>query len=167
MPNNIIHYAIFKTKAGWIGIAGSFLGLLRTTLPQKTRILAISSLNGIIANAQYSQKHFENTIHNLQAYFAGLNPVFTDKLNLAPLTSFQRSVLENTRLITYGHTASYGDIAKQIGKPTASRAVGGALGRNPLPIIIPCHRVIASNGTLCGFAGGKDMKEYLLNLENR
>jgi methylated-DNA-[protein]-cysteine S-methyltransferase len=165
MPSSVINYAIFETKAGWMGVAGSFLGLVRTTLPQKTRILAISSLNGIIANAHYSHKPFENTIYNLQAYFAGLNPVFTDKLNLSSLTSFQRAVLDTTRLITYGHTASYGDIAKHIGKPAASRAVGGALGRNPLPIIIPCHRVIASNGTLCGFAGGQYMKEYLLNLE--
>jgi methylated-DNA-[protein]-cysteine S-methyltransferase len=69
------------------------------------------------------------------------------------------------RTIPYGHTASYGDIARKIGAPTASRAVGAANGRNPIAIVVPCHRVIGSNGTLTGYAGGLEMKRSLLDLE--
>ncbi|GAI87660.1 unnamed protein product, partial [marine sediment metagenome] len=72
---------------------------------------------------------------------------------------------EETRLIPYGETRSYAWVAKQVGKPKAARAVGQAMGSNPLPIIIPCHRVITSNGKLGGFGGGLEMKRQLLSLE--
>ena len=74
-------------------------------------------------------------------------------------------VLEELQKIPYGETTSYGDIAKRIGRPKAMRAVGAANGRNPIPIIIPCHRVIGSSGDLTGFGGGLDTKEALLRLE--
>ncbi len=90
---------------------------------------------------------------------------FPDELDLSTATPFQRQVWEKTRLIPYGETRSYSWVAEQIGKPGAARAVGQALGRNPLPIIIPCHRVVASDGKLCGFAGGLGMKRRLLSLE--
>jgi methylated-DNA-[protein]-cysteine S-methyltransferase len=75
------------------------------------------------------------------------------------------SVLEALRDIPYGETVSYGDIAKRIGRPRAVRAVGAANGRNPIPIVVPCHRVIGSTGDLTGFGGGLDTKEALLRLE--
>ena len=80
---------------------------------------------------------------------------------------FQASVLDALLKIPYGETRSYQDIAEQIGNPKAVRAVGGANGSNPIPIIIPCHRVIGSNGTLTGFGGGLDSKRFLLDLETR
>jgi methylated-DNA-[protein]-cysteine S-methyltransferase len=80
-------------------------------------------------------------------------------------TSFQQSVWQALAAIPYGELRSYRDIAQVIGKPTAMRAVGTANGRNPLPIVVPCHRVIGSNGTLTGFAGGLQIKSYLLELE--
>ncbi|MDX2413400.1 MAG: methylated-DNA--[protein]-cysteine S-methyltransferase, partial [Woeseiaceae bacterium] len=80
-------------------------------------------------------------------------------------TEFQVSVLEELLRIPYGETVSYGDIAKRIGRPKAVRAVGAANGRNPLPIIVPCHRVIGTSGDLTGFGGGLDTKEALLRLE--
>ena len=78
---------------------------------------------------------------------------------------FRRLVWEATRLIPYGETRSYGWVAKQIGKPHAARAVGQALGKNPFLIIVPCHRVIAGDGTLGGFGGGLEMKQTLLEME--
>ena len=80
-------------------------------------------------------------------------------------TEFQVSVLEALQGIPYGETASYGEIAKRIGRPKAVRAVGAANGRNPIPIVVPCHRVIGSTGDLTGFGGGLDTKEALLRLE--
>ncbi|GAH65608.1 unnamed protein product, partial [marine sediment metagenome] len=90
---------------------------------------------------------------------------FPDRLDLSGATDFQRKVWETTRLIPYGETRSYAWVAEQIKQPRALRAVGQALGRNPLPIIVPCHRVVASNGKPGGFTGGIEVKKRLLHLE--
>jgi methylated-DNA-[protein]-cysteine S-methyltransferase len=100
----------------------------------------------------------------LKAYFAGDLKVFTVRLDFRG-TDFQRSVWEALLTIPFGETRTYSEIACQIARPTASRAVGAANGRNPISIIAPCHRVIGSNGALTGFAGGIAAKEYLLRLE--
>ena len=83
------------------------------------------------------------------------------------LSPFDRMVLEETRQIPFGETATYGDLAKRIGKPGAARAVGGALGRNPLPLLIPCHRVVGRGGALTGYSKGFAIKEALLAWEKR
>lgn len=102
--------------------------------------------------------------HQLQQYFAGSRRQF--ELPLAPRgTAFQRQVWQALQHIPYGELRSYRDIALALGRPTASRAVGAANGRNPLPIVVPCHRVIGSNGQLTGYAGGLDLKHFLLGLE--
>jgi methylated-DNA-[protein]-cysteine S-methyltransferase len=100
----------------------------------------------------------------LQEYFAGERSHFDLLLNGAG-TDFQQSVWSALARIPFGEVRSYGDIAREIGRPKAVRAVGAANGRNPLPIIVPCHRVIGSNGSLTGFAGGLDIKKKLLALE--
>ena len=101
----------------------------------------------------------------LHEYFAGARRSFD--LPLAPHgTPFQLQVLDALRFIPYGATCSYADIARQIGRPAAVRAVGAANGRNPLPIVIPCHRVIGASGKLVGFGGGLDTKRRLLDLES-
>ncbi len=100
----------------------------------------------------------------LQEYFAGKRRVFD--LGLAPSgTDFQLAVLAALQTIPHGETRSYLDIARQIGRPNAVRAVGAANGRNPLPIVIPCHRVIGNDGSLTGFGGGLEAKRFLLELE--
>ena len=102
----------------------------------------------------------------LEQYFAGERVAFD--LPLHPLgTPFQLSVWRELARIPYGATASYGEIAKRIDNPTAGRAVGAANGRNPLPIIVPCHRVIGRDGSLTGFVGGLPTKQFLLALELR
>ena len=112
----------------------------------------------------YSEKPFGDAREQLSAYFAGERKSFD--LNLKPGgTEFQMQVLEELQKIPYGTTTSYGDIAKRIGRPKAVRAVGAANGRNPIPIIIPCHRVIGSSGDMTGFGGGIPTKEALLRLE--
>ena len=102
----------------------------------------------------------------LREYFEGRRTAFA--LTLDPQgTAFQQQVWEALRTIPFGETRSYADIARQIGRPTAVRAVGAANGRNPLSIVTPCHRVIGTNGHLTGFAGGLDTKAFLLSLEGR
>lgn len=102
----------------------------------------------------------------LTDYFAGMRTQFD--LPLAPSgTEFQRAVWAELLAIPYGETRSYADIARAIGRPTATRAVGAANGQNPLPIVAPCHRVVGSNGALTGFGGGLPNKILLLDLEAR
>ena len=104
------------------------------------------------------------TERQLEEYFAGRRTAFDVRLDFAG-TSFQRKVWNALLTIPFGQTRSYGQIAKQIGNPRAVRAVGAANGRNPVSIVAPCHRVIGSTGELTGFAGGLDVKAYLLALE--
>ena len=112
----------------------------------------------------FNEKPLANACTQLREYFAGTRKHFEIPLILSG-TEFQVSVLEALQEIPYGETTSYGTIAKRIGRPRAVRAVGAANGRNPLPIVVPCHRVIGSTGDLTGFGGGLDTKEALLRLE--
>ncbi len=108
---------------------------------------------------------FRQVSRQLDEYFAGTRRDFD--LPLAPAgTAFQQAVWQALTEIPYGETWSYGQLAQHIGKPKASRAVGAANGLNPIPVIIPCHRVIGSNGKLTGFGGGLETKSFLLNLES-
>lgn len=109
---------------------------------------------------------FADAEEQLKAYFAGELREFS--LPLAPVgTDWQLKVWAALTTIPFGETASYGQLAEELGRPTASRAVGMANGRNPISIIVPCHRVIGANGSLTGYAGGLERKEFLLGLEGR
>lgn len=107
---------------------------------------------------------FPAVTEQLDAYFAGQLTDF-DLPVLLIGTEFSRRVWAELQRIPYGETTSYGDLARRIGQPTASRAVGLANGRNPISIVVPCHRVIGANGNLVGYGGGLDRKRYLLDLE--
>ena len=107
------------------------------------------------------------TARQLDAYFAGTMRKFDLPLDLGNGTDFQQSVWRALCAIEPGHTVSYGTISQLIGKPSAVRAVGAAIGRNPLSIVVPCHRVVGANGALTGYAGGLDRKIALLQLESR
>ena len=109
--------------------------------------------------------HLDAALRALDEYFLGQSKSF-DELTLAPAgTSFQLRVWQELLRIPYGETKSYGRLAHQIGRPSASRAVGMANGRNPIGVIIPCHRVIGADGSLTGYGGGLPMKEWLLHHE--
>ena len=112
----------------------------------------------------YNEKPLANARQQLTEYFAGERRTFDLPLQLSG-SEFQVSVLEALQNIPYGETVSYGEIAQRIGRPKAVRAVGAANGRNPIPIVVPCHRVIGTTGDLTGFGGGLDTKEALLRLE--
>jgi methylated-DNA-[protein]-cysteine S-methyltransferase len=116
------------------------------------------------AAAAGREQLLSDAVTQLDEYFAGERIVFDVALD--PLgTTFQRSVWDVLRTIPYGATMSYGEQARKLGDPNKARAVGAANGRNPLSIVVPCHRVVGSNGTLTGFAGGLDAKAWLLDHE--
>lgn len=116
------------------------------------------------AEWEKNHKPFREVVRQLEAYFAGNRRTFD--LPLRPEgTGFQRTVWTALQAIPYGETWSYGQLARYIGKPQAMRAVGAANGQNPIPVIIPCHRVIGADGSLTGFGGGLPIKKKLLELE--
>jgi O-6-methylguanine DNA methyltransferase len=162
-----IRYTVFTTSMGWVGVSGSDRGLLCITLPQPqpSAQQARHLLGERRSDAAWSPDRFGNLIQRLRIYFGGGKATFPDELDLSGATPFQRRVWEVVRLIPYGETRSYVWAAQQVGNPRAARAVGQALGRNPLPIIVPCHRVIASDGRLGGFSDGVEVKRRLLHLE--
>jgi methylated-DNA-[protein]-cysteine S-methyltransferase len=119
-----------------------------------------------LAELVVNEKHpvLVETEHQLDEYFAGKRKAFSVPLDMRG-TRFQQDVWAALLAIPFGETRSYGQLAKQLGNPQASRAVGAANGKNPVSIIVPCHRVIGSSGKLTGFAGGLGTKAHLLNLE--
>ncbi len=161
-----LEYTVFETAFGWVGVLASGYGLLATSLPQPTIEQARTELGPDVAAAIWSPGRFSGLASCLRSYFRGGLVAFPDQLDLTLATPFEREVWVAARLIPYGETRSYRWIAGQIGRPRAARAVGQALSRNPLPIIVPCHRVITSEGGLGGFGGGLEMKRRLLALES-
>lgn len=109
----------------------------------------------------------DDTAAQLLRYFEGELDAFTVPLDLTSGTDFQRAVWRQLNTISYGVTRSYGELAQSLGKPGASRAIGNAVGHNPISVIVPCHRVLGTNGQLTGYAGGLDRKRALLALEAR
>jgi O-6-methylguanine DNA methyltransferase len=119
------------------------------------------------ARLEKDPKAVQRVLAQLREYFAGDRSSFNLPVDISRLTPFQRSVLDVACRIAPGQVWSYQRIAKELGRPRSSRPVGGALARNPIPIVIPCHRVIASDGTLGGYSGGSGLKakRWLLRLE--
>ena len=107
----------------------------------------------------------ESARRELSEYFEGRRREFDLPIDLSGLPSFQRSVLDELVRVPYGEVSTYGELALRVGKPRAARAVGGALNRNPVPIVVPCHRIVGAGGSLVGYAGGLERKRALLELE--
>ena len=146
--------AYIKTPIGVIEFVGDGESITKLDLFEDKTYFENENLPQYILNCK----------KRLLQYFSGKRKTFDLKLKPKG-TDFQLKVWNELLKIPYGETVSYSDIAKNIGKPKASRAVGSAVNKNPIFIIIPCHRVIGKNGSLVGFAYGLDKKEYLLNLE--
>ena len=158
MNDMTVYYSYTKSPQGDVLVACTEAGLTRISFQEGTK--AVSPGEGWVEERSYLQDANEQ----LHAYFYGELQSFD--LPLAPEgTDFQRRVWDALLTIPCGETASYADVAAQLGQPTATRAVASANARNPLPIIIPCHRVIGSDGKLRGYAGGLEIKAALLDLE--
>jgi len=161
-----LKYTVSNIDVGWVGILGSRAGLLKTTLPQGSAQEAERLLGDRVKEATRADYFFTDLLQRLRSYFGGYQVAFDDGLDLSPATAFQRQVWQLTRLIPYGETRSYSWVAERLGKAGVVRAVGQALGQNPLPIFVPCHRVVAKDGKLGGYSSGVEKKDYLLRLES-
>lgn len=176
---------IFKAKWGWIGIAATGRGVCAIVLPKPTRRAVEREMNGrgVIYHTQdgrnklrpYTEQSANGTGVSsdllraarsaLVAYLEGKARTFDLPLDLDGQPRFRVKVWEALQRIPYGRVRSYGWVARKIGKPQAARAVGAACGANPVPLLVPCHRVVAGDGSLGGFSGGLSNKKRLLKLE--
>ncbi len=159
-----IYYCDIETPMGEVWSATSSKGLLRLNLPCRETAFLEELGRQIDGEPEYRPGKLDELSLWLDDYFKGEKSAYTEPLDMRG-TSFQRRVWEEISKIPYGGLTSYGLIARRMGKPNASRAVGNAVGQNPLSIVIPCHRVVWSNGGIGGFGGGLDRKRFLLNLE--
>ncbi|MBI2848518.1 MAG: methylated-DNA--[protein]-cysteine S-methyltransferase [Chloroflexi bacterium] len=158
-----IRYAVAKTSWGWVRMEASTQGLRRIVLPSASSAQVTQLLQE--EEPLPNDPLFPSVIAALRLYLSGKRIDFDFPLDLHQATPFQHRVWTAVRSIPYGEIRTYQWVGVNIGLPRGARAVGQALSHNPLPIIIPCHRVIASNGSLGGFTGGVDTKERLLSLE--
>lgn len=164
------HYYVFDTAIGACGAAWSERGMTRLQLPERTRSATERRLRSrpVDSGAGEPPAPVRMAIAMLERYFAGERVDFASvALDLGGVGPFHRKIYDATRSLGWGETASYGDVARQAGSPGAARAVGQAMGHNPVPIIIPCHRVLAAGRKIGGFSayGGAITKERLLALE--
>ena len=164
-----IQYDLVETPLGWMGLLASSAGLRRTTLPQPTPEDVIVLLGEEAADADHSPERFHCLRRSIERYFAAQAVSFLDEAtDLHHATAFQRAAWAACRSIPAGETRSYKWLASQAGRPNASRAAGRTMATNRLPVIVPCHRVIASDGSLGGFGRGAaqlNLKRRLLDLE--
>jgi methylated-DNA-[protein]-cysteine S-methyltransferase len=160
-------YKVFKTSFGWCGLIKGKKGLKRIFLPEKSRKALILKIKTFCPLSVFSKDGFEKEIKDISAYFREENKKFSFFLDFSGSTNFQRMVWSETAKIPYGKTGTYLFVAEKIGKKKSARAVGNALGKNPFPVVIPCHRVLRADGKMGGFtaAGGIGLKEKLLKLE--
>jgi methylated-DNA-[protein]-cysteine S-methyltransferase len=163
MSGSLSTYAVMTSPLGEILIMGNSAGLTAIAF-QRGRNSVIPEPDWQVAGSDSDDTVVSEAIDQLRAYFAGELQEFD--LPLAPVgTPFQKEVWQALLEIPYGQTISYGELADRLGKPNAARAVGAANGQNPVAIVIPCHRVIGSDGSLTGYASGVDIKAALLGLE--
>jgi len=163
---SLLSFGLFDTCLGWMGVIGSPDGLREVVLPQESKedvLGKIKSEQNIVIDTNLAT--FGDLPQRLRSYLNGEKMSFPYRLDLDGATRFQQSVWQIVRAVLYGETRSYAWVASQLGYDKAARAIGQAVGKNHLPIVIPCHRIIRSDGSLGGFAGGLDLKRYLLRLE--
>jgi O-6-methylguanine DNA methyltransferase len=164
-------YIIFSTTWGWAGFVASQEGLRVLVLPEERKEDVLLKIKKELKgnNLLEEKEGWEDLIKNIREYFKGKKVDFSDwQLSLDNYTNFQKKVLQTVRKIPYGETRSYKWVAQNVGYPRAYRAVGNTMKNNPLPLIIPCHRVIKSDGTLGGFSGkeGIALKKRMIDLES-
>lgn len=157
-----VAYAVFYTSTGWMGVKTSSRGLTYVVLPRTEKQEVYSELG---VEDEGRPARFTDFIKRCRSYFEGKQVEFPDAIDISNGTAFQQRVWQACRRIPRGQTKTYGQLAAEIGSPKAARATGAALGQNPVSIVVPCHRVIASDGSLCGFGGGLKLKERMLELE--
>jgi methylated-DNA-[protein]-cysteine S-methyltransferase len=160
-----VAYDLTDSPIGPLLVAATERGVCRISFdPEPERELETLA-RAFGARVLRSPRPLARTRRELDDYFAGRRRVFELPVDLTVLPLFQRTVLEELVRVPFGQVETYGGLAARVGRPRAARAVGGALNRNPVPIVVPCHRVVGSTGKLVGYGGGLERKERLLALE--
>jgi methylated-DNA-[protein]-cysteine S-methyltransferase len=160
-----VAYDLADSPIGTLLLAATPAGLCRVSFDPEPERELDSLARAFGTRVLRSPRPLDATRRELDEYFDGRRRTFDLPVDLRPVPEFQRSVLMELERVPFGHVETYGGLAARIGRPRAARAVGGALNRNPVPIVVPCHRVIGSTGSLVGYGGGLERKERLLTLE--
>jgi methylated-DNA-[protein]-cysteine S-methyltransferase len=162
------HYCLLDTAIGTCGLAWNERGVTRLRLPESDRATTEKKLSTRAAKAETAPPEINRLIADIQSYMTGRSTDFSSvALDLTRVGAFEQDVYAAARRIPFGRTMSYGELAQRIGTPDAAREVGQALARNPIPIIVPCHRILAKGHRIGGFSapGGVFTKQQLLALE--
>ncbi len=162
-PQN--YFAAIETSLGWMGLAWNQRGLASLMLPRGNASAVLRELKHEFPDAVLSKDVPREMTRELNEYAEGRRREFDLPLDWSRIKPFQRTVLSTILKIPYGETRTYSWVAQKIGKPKAPRAVARALATNPIPIILPCHRIIGSDGNLRGYGGGLPLKKKLLEME--
>jgi methylated-DNA-[protein]-cysteine S-methyltransferase len=161
-----VAYATADTPLGPILVAGTRRGLVRVAFPNERDDDVLFDLaESISPRLLHAPERLDEVRRELDQYFERRRDRFEVRLDWRLTHGFYRDVLRATARIPYGETASYAEMAARAGRPRAFRAAGSALGSNPIPLVVPCHRVLRSGGALGGYGGGLEVKEFLLRLE--
>jgi methylated-DNA-[protein]-cysteine S-methyltransferase len=162
---DLIEYTFFESQTGMISVVLKNGKIIRLDIRPENTYEAKKRLSALYPDGVQSDKPFRKIRLLLDRYLKGEEVKFDIDIDISGSSPFTRKVLLELRKIPYGRLQSYLSIGKQLGYPMAARAIGQAVGRNPIPIIIPCHRVIREDGSLGGFSLGKEIKKRLLVLE--
>ena len=158
-------FHLCETERGWVGLVISPHGLRATTLLRPTRDDALREVMEQGATKPASDADLADLPERICALASGKYENLAVQVDWNGVTGFRRAVMEETMRIPAGKTLSYGAVAERVGYPRAARAVGRVMATNPLPLVVPCHRVVGSNGSLTGYGGGLHVKEALLRAE--
>lgn len=164
MPDELTFH-LSETERGWVGLVLSPHGLRATTLPRRSRDEALRDVMEAGASGPCTDADLADLPERICALASGRYENLAIHVDWNGISGFRRTVLEETMHIPAGETRSYGWVAAKVGHPRAGRAVGRVMATNPLPLVVPCHRVVGSNGSLGGYGGGLRMKEALLRAE--
>ena len=166
-----IKHTVFETEFGWVALQGDHLGIVRSSLPLSTKISCEQEISSWHQESKCDEESFNGLRHRLRSYFSGCREDFRDvKLNLHGSSPFFKRAWIACRSIPTGETRTYKWLSERAGSPGAARAAGQAMAKNQFPILVPCHRVLGSNGNLTGFGAESkqlELKEKLLIMERK
>ena len=160
-------YSIFNTRIGWCGVVSSRNGILGVLIGYPSRGKILGKIQAKFGRSVVKAPAEGDVVEKIKRYFSGEKVSLKCAVDFSSLSPFQRKVFKAAMEIPYGAVESYGSLAKKAGCPGSSRAVGGALARNPFPLVVPCHRIVRGDGNMGGFSavGGIALKKKLLSLE--
>jgi methylated-DNA-[protein]-cysteine S-methyltransferase len=160
-----VAYDVVDSPLGALLVAATDRGVCRISYDPEPQAEEERLARGFGARVLRVPRALDEVKRELDEYFQGRRRSFDLAVDLGPVAAFHRDVLDELARVPYGEVTTYGTLAGRVGRPTAARAVGTAMNRNPIPIVLPCHRVVGASGSLTGYGGGLERKERLLRLE--